>query len=95
MVKLRSPIRRIRDERDWSIKECADRLDIRPGSVGKIELGLMRIPVQCLAKLEELGYHPVAIVWEQEEFMQKLRKLGRSRVEDESNTQAHRHQRIG
>lgn len=92
MSNIQSPIRKIRNQRGWTISECADRLGIRPGSVGKIELGLINIPVVCLPKLKQLGYDPLEILLEHYDFMLRIRKFRRNIFEYGSNTQAHGHQ---
>lgn len=58
-------IRLLRNDKGWSQKDLADRLDVHPQSISEIERGKERLTLERLHRiLDALGYASQVFIWE-------------------------------
>lgn len=72
---MKSPLKKIREERGWTKEKSADLLETDSSVIGRIEEGKIRLPDRFYIPLRNLGVDPFKLAIEQEDFIEWRRKF--------------------
>jgi len=71
---VKSPLTEIREQRGYTKNELGMILNISETTVKRIEIGASRIPERSFNGLQKLGFDPVEVVKQQENFIEEMIK---------------------